>query len=137
MRNYASRIAFWLALILVLVAAVLIVSTSPSFQICVNSGYSDSGKQPFKENITAFCVLIDVYRDCTGGFVHTFADQIIALFTVILAASTIALWASTARLVRGTEDTAERQLRAYVGIEKLEIDAPNVITHPLAAGDDL
>ena len=35
--------------------------------------------------------------------------------------ATLALWVATKRLVQGADDTARRQLRAYVGLEKISI----------------
>ncbi len=55
------------------------------------------------------------------------AERVIAVFTVILGFATWALWRSTDRLVRGAEETAERQLRAYISIRvirPLNIKAP-------------
>jgi hypothetical protein len=45
-----------------------------------------------------------------------FYTSLLVLFTAILGGSTVALWWSTRRLVRGAEETAQRQLRAYVGV---------------------
>ena len=50
-----------------------------------------------------------------------FYTSLLAIFTGILGASTVALWLATRRLVREAEDTARRQLRAYVGIENIGI----------------
>src|SRR5450755_1701520 len=40
-----------------------------------------------------------------------------AFLTLVLAIGTLFLWFATRRLVRGTEKTAERQLRAYVFVD--------------------
>jgi hypothetical protein len=53
-------------------------------------------------------------------------DTLLVIVTFLLFGATIALWWSTRRLVRGAEQTAERQLRAYVfpieaGLKKLNI----------------
>jgi len=45
----------------------------------------------------------------------------VAAFTIVLAVATIFLWWATRRLVRGAEQTAERQLRAYVSLPTVEI----------------
>lgn len=49
------------------------------------------------------------------------SDRTIALFTVFLFFATYLLWRATRDLVRGAEKTAERQLRAYVLVEKVTI----------------
>jgi hypothetical protein len=45
-----------------------------------------------------------------------------AIFTVVLAIATIKLWISTSQLVESAERASERQLRAYVLIEKISLD---------------
>ena len=52
-----------------------------------------------------------------GWFIHEYREEIIAVFTVILAVATWRLWIATRNLVRGTERTAQSQLRAYVSVE--------------------
>jgi hypothetical protein len=47
------------------------------------------------------------------------------VFTLILALATVLLWQATRDLVRGAEDTAERQLRAYVYIISNDISLMN------------
>lgn len=42
------------------------------------------------------------------------ATVLLAFLTLTLAGGTIGLWFATRRLVRGAENTAERQLRAYI-----------------------
>jgi hypothetical protein len=48
------------------------------------------------------------------GYRLKVTDTLVAVFTALLFAATIALWWSTRRLVKGTDKTAERQLRAYI-----------------------
>jgi hypothetical protein len=45
------------------------------------------------------------------------AERTIAIFTVVLAIATGFLWWATRRLVHGAEETAQRQLRAYLNME--------------------
>jgi hypothetical protein len=60
-----------------------------------------------------------------GLVVATFAlagiTLILAVITGVLAKYTFRLWGATDKLVKGAEDTAERQLRAYVMVLKAEI----------------
>jgi hypothetical protein len=46
-------------------------------------------------------------------------EGIMASFTIILAFSTIFLWVATRDLVGGAEETAKRQLRAYIGVRSV------------------
>ena len=49
-------------------------------------------------------------------FIDRHGDGLIAVGTIGLMVATIALWRSTATLVRDAQDTAKRQLRAYVSV---------------------
>lgn len=62
------------------------------------------------------------------------AEKIIAAFTVILAFATYALWRATDRLVKGAEETARRQLRAYLTITEIRptIYAPNNVLESIS-----
>jgi hypothetical protein len=70
-----------------------------------------------------------------SSFIHENRDDIsavstlvIAIFTIVLGVATGLLWRATKSLVRGGEDTAKRQLRAYVHVE--QINALNMTTGP-------
>lgn len=49
------------------------------------------------------------------------SSLVVAVFTVLLACGTFALYCATQNLVVGAEQTAKQQLRAYVGISKVFI----------------
>jgi hypothetical protein len=49
-------------------------------------------------------------------------DTLLVVFTFVLSVATVFLWLSTRRLVKGAENTAERQLRAYVFSERARIE---------------
>jgi hypothetical protein len=55
-------------------------------------------------------------------------DTLLVAVTFMLFGATIALWWSTRKLVRGAEETAKRQLRAYVHIADAIILQANSIT---------
>jgi hypothetical protein len=62
-----------------------------------------------------------------GNFIHDFREEIVAVgtlfiaaFTVILAFATGFLYFATRDLVTGADDTAEKQLRAYIGTYSME-----------------
>jgi hypothetical protein len=89
---------------------------SPTFKTCIQQDQKQtSGNQP-EDYIAAFSAGAAIYRDCLGDFVHDRKDEILVAFTVILAFSTLFLWVATRDLVSGSEKTARRQLRAYVGV---------------------
>jgi hypothetical protein len=58
------------------------------------------------------------------GFRLKITDTLVALFTAALSIATFFLWRATRNLVKGADDTAQRQLRAYVGIESIELKCP-------------
>ena len=98
--------------------AFLIVGTSPSFQSCVQEHQQHAAHSAFQEYVGS---LYKTVRGCGGEWLHKNGEAIIALFTVILGIATWLLWRSTKALVAGAEQTAERQLRAYVHVENAEI----------------
>jgi hypothetical protein len=113
LRGAIRALTLWFTALAAVAIGVLIVLSSNPFKQCVYGGQHDSAKQQLNDYVTLRDNLL-VYRDCLGEFVHANGDAIIAAFTVILAFSTIALWSATRGLVRSAENTAERQLRAYV-----------------------
>lgn len=63
--------------------------------------------------------------DWTPEAITAAATVALAFLTFVLAAGTLFLWLATRRLVRGTEKTAERQLRAFVFGQQFS-SAPNI-----------
>jgi len=55
------------------------------------------------------------------GYRLKVTDTLIAAFTALLFAATFFLWFTTRNLVRGADDTSKRQLRAYLGVERIEL----------------
>jgi hypothetical protein len=55
------------------------------------------------------------------GYRLKVTDTLVTVFTALLFFATLALWLSTRALVRGAEDTAERQLRAYVFLDGINL----------------
>jgi hypothetical protein len=96
------------------------------------SGYPGAD-QTYKENCSAlqgpFVGILRFTATSVGRFLHEFRDEIIAIFTIVLAVSTILLWRATYHLYEAGErqlthlsETAERQLRAYVFIDIIELE---------------
>jgi hypothetical protein len=54
---------------------------------------------------------------------------LLVLVTGVLATFTYKLWKSTNKLVEGAEDTAKRQLRAYVSVTPTKLNGPANISH--------
>jgi hypothetical protein len=117
----------WILLIAFLVAIVAVVESSQPFQECVKETYYNPATENFEKSITSFSAAFGTHRDCFGNFTHDNAEAIIAAFTIILSFSTIFLWVATRDLVRGVENTAKQQLRAYLSIELAVRDGPHQV----------
>lgn len=118
MRALARTIVIVVALV---VAGSWLLESSPSFQTCVQEKQQQSGNGGFPKNIPTLLLLTRNYRDCLVPVIHDSHNEILAAFTIVLAVATIFLWFTTSDLVRGAENTARRQLRAYVGIEHVTL----------------
>lgn len=105
------KVAIWLLILLVLLA---IGSTYLRFKV-PECQYAQANQSTY-----------DVTLKCVEGGFNAFLslfenwddDRTIAAFTIVLAFSTIFLWLSTRRLVIGSEETAKRQLRAYLSYSR-------------------
>jgi hypothetical protein len=97
------------------------------------SARNESPKQPDqahqitdapKKYLTSLNTALTLGFNRLGTFIHDFREEIVAIgtlfiagLTVILAFATAFLYGATRDLVKGAEETAERQLRAYVFIQ--------------------
>jgi hypothetical protein len=102
----------------------LILESSSTFQECIHNTKNKEGEYAAQKGVAKIAKIYSIRRDCIGLFLHKNGEAITALFTVVLAFSTIALWLSTRELWRVTdktlehsEDTARKQLRAYMSAE--------------------
>jgi hypothetical protein len=55
------------------------------------------------------------------GYKLKITDTLLTAFTLVLALATGGLWLATRSLVKGADKTAERQLRAYIYVEKAKL----------------
>lgn len=62
------------------------------------------------------------YRDYS---MWEYSGTWIAVFTIVLTASTAALWWVTRNTLRHAEKSSEEQMRAYVGVEDIFLEAPH------------
>src|SRR5258706_6905725 len=69
------------------------------------------------DQLHAFVAFIEMYEK----FFVAIGTLFIAAFTVILAFATAFLWGATRQLVKGADDTAKRQLRAYVFVDSVNV----------------
>jgi hypothetical protein len=130
-----SGLRAWILSIAFLAAIGVVVEGSEPFQACVKEIYYNPETENFEKSVPTFSVAFDVYRVCLGHFTHDNAEAIIAAFTILLALSTIFLWVATRDLVRGADQTAKYQLRAYIGVSLKRAPEFNVGTVPKAIFD--
>ncbi len=109
----------WLFSGLLLALVGYVVFSSPTFQGCEQKEQGRFASQQLSIGISEF---VKISRVCTGEFVYANANSTIAVFTVVLALATIFLWTATRDLVHGAERTERRQLRAYVGVDRLSFE---------------
>src|SRR5262249_46371313 len=100
-----------LALLLVLLAASIM---SPTYEECA-AAYKQETTDPEKRNPPpkpkqTFTDEAKVFLHCEGEFLHGNSEAIIAIFTVVLALSTILLWMATSDVVNSAERTSREQL---------------------------
>jgi hypothetical protein len=103
------RPVFWY---LVLWAILMVVWTSTPYVACekeqTDQSYSQQ-KQEGSSSVGVFIRLIwSVETKCTGAFIESSANEIIAIFTIVLAISTSLLWRETERLAEGAKDQSEK-----------------------------
>jgi hypothetical protein len=90
--------------------------TTPEFPLRVPEVLSDSSEEESQGDTNKGSEQGTEFWAPFYGYRLKVTDTLLVAFTFLLFNATIALWWSTRRLVRGAEKTAERQLRAYVGI---------------------
>ncbi len=116
--------------------AILCLCAVALFAVVAAIGYSSCDGHPKPKSESAQTEQQDA-KDCPslnsmiklglsriGGFIHEYREEIVAVgtifiaaFTIILGIATAALYQATRDLVKGDEDTAKRQLRAYVAVK--------------------
>lgn len=94
--------------------AFLFLGTSPSFQACLSEHQSHADHGSAQEHTGRLLALYEIGRGCTGEWLHKHGEVLVTLFTIILGTATLLLWRATKDLVKGSERTAEMQLRAYI-----------------------
>jgi hypothetical protein len=98
---------------LMLIVAAYAVHRSSVYQECTAGKAEQASQQQQNEPRAQFIV----YVDCLGPFAHENHGPIVAVFTIILAFSTIALWFSTRDAALAAKVAAEhipRVERAYI-----------------------
>jgi hypothetical protein len=134
---------FWALLWLIGLAGVgMLVNYSKTFTDCVHAHKNDNEYQQLRERAGVFAGVLKregaragLLYACGGDFADKNNGAIVAFATVIVGLFTFTLWRSTDRLwqaslehaghaeraIKVAEETAERQLRAYVFVREAHI----------------
>jgi hypothetical protein len=65
------------------------------------------------------------YLDCLYAVIHEKRDDLLAIFTIVLAFSTILLWVATRDLANDAVESSRLELRAYVGANHPKFGKPD------------
>jgi hypothetical protein len=87
---------------------------SPTYEECA-ANYQQQTADPEKSNPSptpnrSLTEKAKVFFHCEGEFLHSNSEAIIAIFTIVLAFSTIFLWIATSDVVSSAEKTSREQL---------------------------
>jgi hypothetical protein len=111
-----KNIAFFLAAILVLMAAFIFVERAfaPSFQKCIAEHPQSDSNSAAEKNPTRFYVAVSTYVRCSGRFIESHNGAFTALSTFIIAAFTGTLWIATTRQAELTKEALIEDKRAFI-----------------------
>ena len=109
LKSLRSR-RFWTLAILFLALMIGSVWSSSAFHKCVQDHQPQAADQKTEEGIAAFFAPAVPYRDCLAEFLHDNGEAVLAVFTIVLALSTIALWLATGDVVTSAERTGRERL---------------------------
>ncbi|TGT91236.1 MULTISPECIES: hypothetical protein [unclassified Mesorhizobium] len=130
----------WILFAIPVVVFAWLVTSSQSFHSCIKYADYYYAKYALAEGFSYLPFTVRQYVNCSGRFLTGNSDAVIAIFTIVLAFSTIGLWASTNKLweagddqMRLIEGNAKKELRAYLtvvpdGINQL-IGEPDAMGH--------
>ncbi len=113
-----------------------VFSNSASFQSCMQQHQQNTTAHTSQNGIASFGIGFGIYRDCLGSYVHDNREDLLTVFTIVLAFSAILLWVATRDLASEAAESSRRELRAYVsaGHPKFEKPDPDTIAVPVENG---
>jgi len=142
-RNFRRSLWVWAFSIFLLVAIPFLVTSTYAFNQCVREHKNDKTYEQLKQRVsfidepTLFVSRVSVRARLTLSCAvdEKNSGTLLAILTGLLVIFTARLWVSTSRLwsaavehaghaeraIKVTEDTAERQLRAYVWVKATEL----------------
>ena len=104
-----------LALVVAVIVAWLLSASTP-FRECINESTQKAAEALATEGLSKVLVTGGIYAGCAGDYIRHNGAAVTAVFTAVLAFSTIGLWLATSRLYRA----GERQLQTTRQIARLQ-----------------
>jgi hypothetical protein len=107
-----------------LACLVALICSSESFQQCEHDRKNHKHYATLHEESALFIkpiVRLELHAACARVTAGENDGAIIAVFTIVLALFTVRLAIATDKLVAGADDTAKRQLRAYILVDEANI----------------
>src|SRR6185437_6905935 len=108
----------WLIGSIIILFFTGVVIFSDAFQQCINKPDYESADHEPKKGISQVISPLGWTETCAGEFLKEDSEALTAFFTIVLAVSTIALWASTKEAARGAERSAKIAEDALTVLER-------------------
>jgi hypothetical protein len=107
------------------------VEASDNFRDCIENAQYKTAQTSNYKKISDVPITINMRANCWGHYVNDYGSGTVAIFTIVLAGSTIGLWLVTSNSVRIAEKTLTELERPYLFIldcnwvltEKIKIEA--------------
>jgi hypothetical protein len=136
-----KQAAILLAAVGVLVGCSLLLEkqASPFFQSCISESDGNEGQQSAEKRYSSIGPVAVAYMRCSGRFLDSHGAGITALFTIILAVSTILLWFVTNKAAEAAKIAAEhipRVERAYLFVTVKPVNLGVILTEYTKMTDD-
>ena len=119
----------WLLVAIAICICIWPMATSNSFLFCINNPNSAGGEQKSEEEVSTFPSVLRDAAGCTGDILDKHGEAVTALFTVVLAISTILLWLETRRLSKSGEQQIVAAQTAARAAENAVAESAKMLAH--------
>jgi hypothetical protein len=114
-----------LSVLIAFVVALWAIGQSEHFHNCIDNAQYKAAQETKQKKLSDVPITLLMRERCWGDYVDRYGNGIIAVFTIVLAGSTIGLWFVTNRTLAHAENTAKKQLRAYISVSADCVDRYN------------
>lgn len=127
MKRHWKVLTVWIVITL---AVAALIGSLEAFKYCIHEHKDHEAYRAIYEDNSVFVkaiVRLQLHASCGVYAAHKNESPLVAFFTLLIAGFTATLWHATTKIVSGADQNAERQLRAYVG---LDMPSSNFKTSP-------